>query len=60
MPTTRVYVVRPGETLYKIAWEHGMDQRDLARWNRLRDPDLIQVGQRPRLTLPGAAAAPPP
>ena len=54
------HVVRRGETLYQIAWEHGVDQRDLARWNGLRNPDLIQVGQRLRLTaLPGAAAAAP-
>jgi lipoprotein NlpD len=55
------HVVRRGETLYQIAWEHGLDQRDVARWNGLRNPDLIQVGQRLRLTAPpGAAATPPP
>jgi lipoprotein NlpD len=54
------HVVRRGETLYQIAWEHGLDQRDLAQWNGLRNPDLIQVGQRLRLTgLPGVAATPP-
>jgi lipoprotein NlpD len=54
----RVHVVRPGETLYKIAWQYGVDQRDLARWNALRDPDLIHVGQRLRLSPPAAAARP--
>jgi lipoprotein NlpD len=53
------HVVRRGETLYQIAWEHGLDQRDLARWNGLRNPDLIQVGQRLRLTSPPGAAATP-
>ena len=48
----RVHVVRAGETLYKIAWQHGVDQRDLVRWNGLRDPDVIRVGQRLRLTPP--------
>jgi lipoprotein NlpD len=52
-----VYVVRPGDTLYKVAWQHGIDQRDLARWNRLRNPDLIQVGQRLRLSPPSGAPA---
>jgi len=58
---TPVHVVKRGETLYKIAWQHGIDQRDLARWNGLRDPDVISVGQRLRLTPPpGATAASPP
>lgn len=56
----RVHVVRPGETLYKIAWQHGVDQRDLARWNGIRDPDVIRVGQRLRLTPPAAASTAPP
>ena len=54
----RVHVVRSGETLYQIAWQHGLDQRDLARWNGLGDPDLIRVGQRLRLTPPAAAPRP--
>jgi lipoprotein NlpD len=54
---SRTYVVRKGDTLFKIAWQHGVDQRDLARWNGIRDPDVIHVGQRIRLTAAGAAAA---
>lgn len=54
---TPVHVVKRGETLYKIAWQHGIDQRDLARWNGLRDPDVISVGQRLRLTPPRGAPA---
>jgi lipoprotein NlpD len=56
---SRVHVVRRGETLYKIAWQHGVDQRQLARWNGLRDPDVISVGQRLRLTPPALARATP-
>ena len=41
-----VHVVRRGETLYQIAWRFGLDQRDLARWNGIRDPDVLRVGQR--------------
>jgi lipoprotein NlpD len=52
-------VVRRGDTLYKIAWQHGVDQRDLARWNSLRNPDLIHVGQRLRLTPPATASSRP-
>jgi lipoprotein NlpD len=56
---TRVHVVRPGETLYTIAWRHGLDQRSLAAWNGLADPNLIFVGQRLRLRPPAGSAARP-
>ena len=38
-----VHVVRRGETLYQIAWQLRLDQRDLARWNGIRDPDRLRV-----------------
>ena len=53
----RVHVVRSGETLFSIAWANGVDQRDLARWNGIKNPNLIQVVQRLRLSPPGASAA---
>lgn len=53
-----VHVVQPGETLYTIAWRHGIDYRTLAQWNNLRDPDFIVAGQRLRLTAPAPRAAP--
>jgi len=53
----RVHVVRAGETLYSIAFQHGVDQRDLARWNGINNPDRILVGQRLRLTPPGGSAS---
>ncbi len=43
------YVVRPGDTLYGIAWRHNLDYRDLARWNQLGADYRITVGQRLRL-----------
>ena len=46
----RTHVVQSGETLFSIAWRHGLDTRDLARWNRLENPNLIFVGQRLLLT----------
>jgi lipoprotein NlpD len=52
-----VHVVRSGETLYQIAWQYRIDQRDLARWNGIRNPDVIHVGQRLRLA-PARGAAP--
>jgi lipoprotein NlpD len=39
------YVVKPGDTLYSIALEQGVDYHDLARWNKLEDPTQISVGQ---------------
>jgi lipoprotein NlpD len=53
-----VHVVRAGDTLYKIAWQHGVDQRDLVRWNGIRNPDVIYVGQRLRLVAPAARSTP--
>jgi len=55
-----VHVVVRGDTLHGIAFRHGLDYRDLVRWNRIRNPDLILVGQRLRLTPPASAKAPPP
>jgi lipoprotein NlpD len=55
-----VHVVERGDTLYKIAWQHRIDQRDLAVWNGLADPDTLRVGQRLRLVPPRGYVAPPP
>jgi lipoprotein NlpD len=51
---SRVHVVRPGDTLYKIAWQYGLEQAALARWNGITNPDVIRVGQRLRLAPPYA------
>lgn len=55
------YVVQAGDTLYKIAFEQGLDYRQLAEWNGLPNPDLIRVGESLRLTAPPrpASSAPP-
>ena len=39
------YIVKRGDTLYSIALDHGVDVRDLAGWNNIVDPALIQPGQ---------------
>jgi lipoprotein NlpD len=52
-----VYVVRPQDTVYSIAWRYGLDFRDLARWNHIGPDFRIAVGQ--TLTLAPAAGAPP-
>ena len=47
-----VHVVARGDTLHGIAWRYGLDSRELVRWNRLANPDLIFVGQHLRLAAP--------
>jgi lipoprotein NlpD len=39
------YTVRRGDTLLRIAFDHGQSYRDLVTWNNLVDPDDIKVGQ---------------
>jgi len=51
------YVVRSGDTLYSIAFRYGIDQRQLASWNNLRNPNQINVGQRLVLRAPGGSRA---
>jgi lipoprotein NlpD len=55
-----VYVVRPQDTVYSIAWRYGLDFRDLARWNHIGPDFRIAVGQTlilaPPKPSPGAPA----
>jgi lipoprotein NlpD len=46
------YIVKRGDTMYSIALEHGVDYRDLARWNSLEDASKIQLGQSLRVSPP--------
>jgi len=50
------YTVKPGDTVYSIAWKNGMDYRVLARWNNLSSDYRISVGQVLRLRAPPAGA----
>ena len=47
-----MYTVRKGDTLLRIALDHGQNYRDLVAWNNLRDPDDIKVGQVLRVAEP--------
>jgi lipoprotein NlpD len=40
--------------LGRIALDHGQSWRDLARWNGLENPNVIEVGQQLRVLPPGA------
>ena len=46
------FTVRPGDTLYRIAIEHGQTARDVQAWNNLSNPNMIEVGQVLRVSPP--------
>ena len=54
----REHLVGKGDTLYAIAWRHGVDYRVLARFNSIPDPYTIHRGQ--RLLIPGPGDVVPP
>lgn len=47
------YTVKPQDTLVRIALDNGQNWKDLARWNSLENPNLIEVGQVLRVIPPG-------
>jgi lipoprotein NlpD len=52
------YIIQRGDTLYGIALKHGINQKDLAEWNNINDPNSIKPGQRLNLSLPSGNAGP--
>jgi len=58
-PSRRImtHEVSPGETLYSIAWRHGVDYRQLARHNNVSAPYTIYAGQILRLDVGTATVA---
>ena len=52
------YTVRPGDTVMRIALDHGQAWRDIVRWNQLDNPNLIEVGQVLRVVPPGTVVDP--
>jgi lipoprotein NlpD len=49
------YTVRPGDTLIRIALDSGQNWRDIARWNNIDNPNLIEVGQVLRVIPPAGS-----
>ncbi|MRD45977.1 peptidoglycan DD-metalloendopeptidase family protein [Caenimonas koreensis DSM 17982] len=49
------YTVHAGDTLIRIALETGQNWRDIARWNNIENPNVIEVGQVLRVVPPVAA-----
>ncbi len=46
------YTVEKGDTLTEIALNHGLSYRELAKWNKIPDPNVIEVGMILKLTSP--------
>ena len=46
------YTVKQGDTLIRIAFDNGQNWRDIARWNGLDNPNVIEVGQVVRVVPP--------
>lgn len=51
------YTVKPGDTLIRISLDAGQNWRDLASWNGLDNPNLIEVGQVLRVVPPTVDAS---
>lgn len=50
------YTVKPGDTLIRIGMDQGQSGRDIARWNKLDNPNLIEAGQVLRVVPPAPEA----
>jgi len=51
------YTVKPGDTLIRIGMDNGQSWRDIIRWNKLDNPNLIETGQVLRVVPPAPEAA---
>jgi lipoprotein-anchoring transpeptidase ErfK/SrfK len=56
--TATSYVVQPGDTLFRIAYNHGLQTSTVAQANGITNFDHIEVGQ--TLTIPANDSAPAP
>lgn len=43
-----IYKVKKGDTLYSISWRYGMDYKTVAKFNNIRSPYKISIGQKIR------------
>ena len=50
------YRIKRGDTLLRIALDHGQSYRDVADWNNISDPNTIEVDQVIRVVPPKGAA----
>ncbi len=50
------YTVKKGDTLIRVALDHGQNYRDLVVWNNLSNPNDIKIDQTLRVAPPDAGA----
>ena len=50
--------VKPGDSIYSISWDYGLDFIDIAEWNGLAKPYDLNPGQRLRLRSDAPAPSP--
>jgi lipoprotein NlpD len=48
------YSIKPGDTLIRVGLDQGQNWKDIAKWNNIDNPNLIEVGQVIRVAPPGA------
>lgn len=46
------HTVQRGETLFSIAKRYGQNYHEVATWNQISSPSLLEIGQRLRITKP--------
>jgi lipoprotein NlpD len=51
------YTIKPGDTLIRVGLDQGQNWKDIAKWNNIDNPNLIEVGQVIRVAPPGADAS---
>ncbi len=51
------YTVKKGDTLIRVALDHGQNYRDLVVWNNLSNPNDIKIDQTLRIAPPDAGAS---
>ncbi len=51
------YAIKPGDTLIRVGLDQGQNWKDIAKWNNIDNPNLIEVGQVIRVAAPGSDAA---
>ncbi len=58
------HLMQPHETLNAVARTYGVDVKSLVRWNKIKDPDKVQICQKiwlkapPQVTPKGVAPKP--
>lgn len=52
------YTVQPGDSLRKIGTQFGQDWRNIAAWNNMSDPNVLEVGQVLLVVPAGGAQGP--